>query len=155
MKRIYIAEQRFGWLTALIPIHRNSNRCWVWLCKCDCGNHATIRVSDLLSGHSRSCGCYRNAQTSKANTTHGQRRNKNSLYEFGIAMRRRCNDSTKSNYKYYGGRGIRVCNRWHNFAHFESDIGPRPSPKHTLHRIDNDGLYEPGNCKWATWQEQN
>jgi hypothetical protein len=69
-------------------------------------------------------------------------------------MRDRCNNASAPNFKNYGGRGIRVCQRWDNFASFLADLGPRPSPLHSIDRRDNDGHYEPGNCRWVTKTEQ-
>lgn len=76
-------------------------------------------------------------------------------YQSWYSMRCRCNNPNASNYARYGGRGIRVHERWDVFENFLADLGPRPSPSHTLDRIDVDGNYEPGNCRWATWQEQH
>jgi hypothetical protein len=92
--------------------------------------------------------------TAKRSTTHGL--GKPPEYRSWSQMRNRCQNPNSRKYLYYGARGIKVCDRWQSFAAFYEDMGPRPSPKHSIDRFpDNDGNYEPGNCRWATYAEQN
>lgn len=117
------------------------------ICKCECGNEKEIRTHDFLTGRSKNCGCY---------NEHAKHNLSNSS-EYGIwkGMRRRCCNPSDNRYKDYGGRGIKVCDKWMNsFEEFYKDIGPRPSKEHTIDRIDNNGNYEPGNVKWSTIEEQ-
>ena len=120
-----------------------------WKCKCDCGKTVTIRSGNLKNGNSQSCGCWR----SIANTTHG----KSDAPEYGTwsGIKGRCNNPHNSSYRYYGGRGIKICDEWNSsFEEFLKDVGPRPSPEYSLDRINPDGNYEPGNVRWATPVEQ-
>lgn len=124
-----------------------------WDCVCDCGNVSKVEGEKLRSGHTQSCGCLHQETLKKGtNLRHGGRR----LPEYSIwsDMKKRCRSPSHISYQYYGGRGITVAPEWENFDQFYADMGPRPSPTHSIDRVDNDGNYAPGNCRWATKKEQ-
>lgn len=127
----------------------------VFRCVCDCGNERVIRLDHLRSGHSTSCGCYVDPESFK------KRPGYHGMYgspEHGVwkGIKKRCYDPHAQRYGRYGGRGITMCERWKSsFKAFYEDVGPRPSPKHSIDRYPNrDGNYEPGNVRWATAGEQ-
>lgn len=130
-----------------------------WLCACDCGATKTFAAQELLRGEAQSCGCLRKETTrmrGQANKKHGAAREGQETPEYRswVEMRRRCSNPNFIGYEYYGGRGIKVCARWNIFATFLADMGPKPSPSHSIDRVNNDGNYEPSNCRWATKREQ-
>lgn len=168
--RPVLTGQRFGRLTVIDPERfaapapsqiakgiTRGNR--TPLCRCDCGTELQVRQHSLRGGETRSCGCLNreamSARVTARNLSHGL--TKHPLYGTWNQMLRRCENPGHRQFKDYGGRGIRVCDRWHDvqlfIADIERDIGPRPDGK-TLDRIDNDGDYGPGNVRWATWLEQ-
>jgi hypothetical protein len=124
-----------------------------WICRCDCGKVKSIQRAALVTGRTVSCGCFAKEAAAKANTTHGLHRAPE--YYIWNSARDRCRNPNNPGYPDYGGRGIQMCDRWANsFEAFYADMGPRPSPELSIDRIENDGNYEPGNCRWATKEEQ-
>lgn len=127
-----------------------------WLCLCECGNKCSVEASKLKSGHTQSCGCYQSERAAEAKTTHGgaSRKGRHRLYRLWRGMLERCSYAKHSGWKYYGGRGIRVCDRWKNFVLFLEDMGESFREGLTVDRKDGNGNYEPSNCVWATRKEQ-
>jgi len=125
-----------------------------WACECACGNFPIVRGSDLASGNTTSCGCYNNDQIAARSRTHGMKHT--SLYRVWTGILARCNNPARPAYPRYGGRGIKVeFGSFEEFyKHVSAEIGDRPSPKHSIDRIDNYGNYAPGNLRWATGSEQ-
>lgn len=119
-------------------------------CRCDCGTERAVLQDALRREQSLSCGCARPVSTWCIHGMSGT-----AEYRAWRSMRDRCERKNNGRYSDYGGRGIQVCERWHKFENFVADMGIKPSPRHSLDRIDNDGNYELGNCRWASPVEQS
>lgn len=168
-----ISGQRFGRLVAIEHagrvVNQNGFRTTLWRCKCDCGKESIVRYPLLVTGNTRSCGCLERENKERMMKI-AQQANRKSvskdfigkledhpLYKIWKSMLMRCNNPHVKNYNNYGGRGIKVCDRWSGdlgFENFVNDMGERPTPEHTLDRVDYNGDYEPSNCRWATHEAQ-
>ena len=154
---IDLRRQRFGRFIVLdMPrqLVRNASGRAVphWSVLCDCGTVVLVRGDHLRSGRSRSCGCLNSDVVRARNEVgkHGMARTdqRHPLYNTWLGMVQRCCNPASKDFKRYGERGVQVCARWRDsFEAFLEDMGPKPSPKHQIDREDNDGIYEPGNCR--------
>lgn len=153
-----LVGQRFGrWLVIGVPPQRvkpngraDPRRL---VCQCDCGSPPVdVNQTSLTRGASKSCGCLRKERLRELHTTHGMAETR--VYRIWTGMHTRCYNAACKGFPNYGGRGIEICERWHSFEYFYADMGD-PPPRHSIDRYpNNDGNYEPDNCRWATAVEQ-
>ena len=142
--RVNLSGKNFGSLVVVSFSHRKNGKAH-WRCTCECGNETIALGYNLSSGHTTSCGC-RRYESNKAIVTHGK--SKTMAHATWRRMRQRCSNPNDAGYAEYGGRGIRVCERWNSFENFYADMGDPPKGK-SIDRINVDGDYEPSNCRWA------
>jgi len=146
--------KRFGRLTVIKQANVRIHKKIVWLCECECGNTKAVLGTRLKKGYTKSCGCIQKEVVKSLMTKHGHTiGHKTNTYRAWSSMHQRCNNPNDISYKYYGGRGITICERWNSFEDFLEDMGEVPKGL-TLDRKDNDKNYGPANCSWATRAKQ-
>jgi hypothetical protein len=155
-RKIFLSwGEKYGRLTLVEPRDDGAK----WLCKCQCGLTTIVAVGNLTSGHTKSCGCLSAEKTATRSTSHKEfiNRGKGSPeYRIWAKIKGRCLNPKDRAFKYYGGRGISICDEWQtSFAAFLRDVGRRPSPELTLDRTDNNKGYAKDNCRWATRRVQS
>lgn len=154
-----LVGMKFGRLI-VFSFSRRDKSIYFWNCRCDCGNEKEVRADSLKSGRSQSCGCLRKERVIETQTKHNNTKghNKTPEYNSWAAMKARCYNQNFKQFPDYGGRGVIVCDRWKDsFEDFLIDMGEKPTPNHSIDRIDVNGNYEPENCRWTdrTSQQRN
>ena len=154
-KLIDLTGKVFYYLTVIAFHHRDEHRCYHWLCRCKCGNLVVVAGNNLKKGTTKSCGCLQLEISRQVNTTHGMSRTK--IHHVWRSMIDRCENPNNKQHDDYGGRGIKVCDRWHEFQNFYDDVSVLPhfgEKGYSLDRIENDKDYCPSNVRWVDAETQ-
>lgn len=149
-----LTGQRFGRLVALECVGSSPSKRRLWNCVCDCGNTKVVSSGSLIQGNTKSCGCLQKEMRVKANIKHGDSRKR--LYRIWKGMISRCECKSSTDYKWYGAKGVKVCDEWHDYITFKTWAESNGyNEKLTIDRINPHMNYCPDNCRWATTEEQN
>ncbi len=156
--KLNLTGHKFERLSVIEEHGRDKHGFVIWKCICDCNKVILVSGTNLKSGHTKSCGCYKNERTVERLTKHGRASTKNNdsrkVYAIWASMKARCSNPNNISYHYYGGRGIQVCDRWKTFENFLADMGEKPD-NYSLERVDVNGDYNPQNCIWILRSEQS
>lgn len=150
--------KRFGRLMVISDIGRANDRHVLWMCRCDCGNTVNVSSRDLITGHTKSCGCLQKDIISENRYKHGDRDAR--LYSVWKSMKKRCENPNCKSYKWYGAKGVSVCDEWQDYSSFKKwaiNNGYDKNAEHgvcTIDRINPYGNYSPDNCRWISMEEQ-